>query len=437
MISDSKHYEIRQCNMDGSEDVLLFREDEIVQSLAYDAITKRLYFIKNNRKIFYRDLRSSDLKLVNTFYGEKGLGHAEYVDLFITSLEVFGDFIFFSENSTSSIRKCDKTNCREPEMYRKNTPNIKQLKIMALSDAGDDSSDINGCTYEGRRKCEHLCIPIGFSGFVCKCAIGYSIDPKDSSKCIGQDDFLMYSLGYELKGIGSDNQTKQQAFFTPIQCVNVISTFDFDAPHDLIYFSDNERGEIWRIKKDGSGRQTILSSLDFDQSNSDWLGGIAVDWITQNIYWTDQKRGLIEVARHDGSFRRVVISQLTKPRKIQVDPILGMLFFSTSENEIYSMTLDSTNLLRVLKKQIAAFNDFVIDTENQVIYFCEAKQNKIWKIDYDGNQRKELLIKNVNNPISLDIIDKTLYWAERGVGNIKSVHVEDLENVRTLKRLVG
>lgn len=434
-ISENKLYQIRQCNMDGSNDILLVREDEVVQSLAYDSATKRLYFIKNNRKIFYQDLVKSDLMLVNRFYGEKGLGHLhpEYVDLFITSLEVFGDYIYFSENSTSTIRRCNKTICLEPEMFRKNTPNIKQLKVMALSDSTDDSSQVNGCTYGDNKKCQHLCIPVGLSRYKCKCAIGYKEDPNDSSKCLGFDDFLVYSLGYELKGIPIDNKTADH-FFTPIQRANVISTFGFDAPHDFIYFSDNERSEIWRIKKDGSERQTILSSLDFDQSNSDWLEGIAIDWIAQNIYWTDQKRGLIEVSRHDGSFRRVLISQLKKPQKLQVDPLLGMLFFSTNESEIYSISLDGTNLFRVLQKQIVAFNDFVIDTVDQAIYFCETKQNKIWKIDYDGNARKELTIKNVQNPISLDIIDKTLYWAERGVGNIKKVQLDDLENVETLRR---
>lgn len=427
-------YEIRECNMDGSDDKSLVQEDEIIQSLAYDSTSKRLYFVKNNRKIFYCDLKTGSTKLVNTFYGEKGLGHQEFSDLYITSLEVFDKFIYFGENTTSSIRKCDKSNCLEPEMYRKSKSNIKQLKIMALTDSSIDFVDKNGCMYQDNDKCDHLCIPKGHSGFVCKCAIGYFADPRDSNKCIGYEEFLVYSLGYELKGIGIENQTKHQAFFTPLQRVNVISTFDFDAPHDFIYYSDNEKGEILRIKKDGSSRQTILSSLDFDSSNSDWLGGIAVDWISQNIYWTDQKRGLIEVSRHDGTFRRVIISQLMKPKKLQIDPLLGMLFFSTGDNEILRLNLDGSNVFRVLKKQTVSFNDFVIDNENQEIYFCETKRNKIWKIDYDGNGRKELEIENVNNPISLDIIKSTLYWAERGVGSIKSVSLKDLQNVKTLKR---
>ncbi len=144
--------------------------------------------------------------------------------------------------------------------------------------------------------------------------------------------------------------------------------------------------------------------------------------------------GVIEVARHDGSFRHVIVSQLSKPEKPQVDPILGMLFFSTGDYEILRINLDGTDMFQVLKKQTVSFNDFVIDTENQKVYFCETKKNKIWKIDYDGNSRKELEIENVNNPISLDVIRNTLYWAERGVENIKSVSLNDLANVQTLKR---
>lgn len=133
--------------------------------------------------------------------------------MFITSLEVFGDQIYFGENSTSSIRTCDKVNCHEPLVYRKNTPNVRQLKILALSETSDDSVDVNGCYLhqQGKeRKCDHLCIPKGKFSFVCKCAIGYKTDPKDSSKYIGTDDVLIYSLGYELKGMSLGNDTDRE-----------------------------------------------------------------------------------------------------------------------------------------------------------------------------------------------------------------------------------
>jgi low-density lipoprotein receptor-related protein 1 (alpha-2-macroglobulin receptor) len=442
MKNDTKHYEIRYCNMDGSNDTLLVREDEPIQSLSFDSKDRRLYFIKNNRKIFYRDLKTDDLKLVNTFYGAKQSGSDEsYDEMFITSLEVFGEFIYFGDNASGTIRKCDKTNCKRPETYRKNTPNIRELKVMALSDSSSDSTDVNGCYMKkegAQKKCEHLCIPLGSTNYVCKCAIGYEVDKNDPSKCVGYDNFLVYSLGHEMKGINlnSDEQSNQ-VFFTPLQKVNVISTFDFDAPNDFIYFSDNDSGEILRIKKDGSSRQTIMSSWDNDLSNSDWLGGIAIDWIAQNIYWTDQKRGLIEVSRLDGSFRRVIASQLFRPSKIVVDPLLGLLFFGSNENKIYSLNLDGTALTLVTKKSDITFNDFVIDIGNQTIYFCEWKRNKIWKIDYDGNGRKELNIEHVNSPISLDIIDFKLYWAEKNTKSIKSVNLDNLSEVQTIKKSIS
>lgn len=437
MINDSKYFEVRQCNMDGTEDSSIIVEDEFVNSLVYDHKEDRIYFVKNYRKIFYRDFKTNDTTLVNTFYGEKGTNSEEYANFFITSLEIYENKVYFGENSTATIRRCDKTHCPEPEIYRKNTSNIKQLKYMALYDATSDSSDINGCFIQqqgNEKKCDHLCIPKGPSKFVCKCAIGYVVDSRDPSRCISEDDFIIFSLDYELRGLTLKLPSRIIPL-TPLQRLSVISSFDFDARNDFIYFSDHDKGEIIRIKKDGSSRKTIMSSFDFDQLNSDWLGGIAIDWIAQNIYWTDQKRGLIEVSRLDGSFRRVIAWQLFKPSIIKVDPIVALLFYSTGDNKIYTLNLDGTDQRLITKKSDIAFSDFVINIEDQTVFLCETKRNKIWKIDYDGNGRMELNIENVQNPISLDIADKRLFWAERGTGKIKSVglSLEDMTDIEVIK----
>lgn len=432
---NGERYAIKQCNMDGSENINLIYEDEEIESLTLDLDTNRLYFIKNKRKIFFFDLKTNETKLVNTFYGDKSLNDDSLVDLLITSLEVYKESIYFGENSTSSIRKCDKTNCHVPEIYRKNSPNIIQLKILALSVPSDDSTDINGCYlhHQGKeKKCDHLCIPVEKS-FVCKCAIGYKTDLRDSNMCIGNDDFVIYSLGYELKGLSLVNESERE-LITPLQRVNLISSFDIDSNADFIYWSDNERGEILRIKKDGSSRQTVLtSSENYDLSHNDWLGGIAVDWIAQNLYWTDHKRGLIEVSRLDGSFRRVVSSQLFKPSLIAVDPLLGILFFVDGDNKIIRQNLDGTASFYVTKNAGNTINDFILDVYNQVIYVCEMKKSKIWKIEYDGNMKEDLEISDIANPISLDILNGTIYWSERGVGSIKSTKLNSLNDTTTIK----
>ena len=431
---NGERYIINRCNLDGTENINLIYEDEIVESLTLDVRTNRLYFVKNNRKIFYFDFKTNKTKLVNTFYGEKTLN--EENDLFITSLEVFEDSIYFGENSTSSIRRCDKNECKDSEIYRKNTPNVKQLKIMAISDASADSTDINGCylQLQGKeKKCDHLCIPKGKSSYVCKCSIGYNINPKDSSKCIGSDDVVIYSLGHELQALGLNNVSEND-LLTPLQRVNIISSFDTDSARDFIYIADNERGEILRIKKDGSERKIILTSTEnYDQSHNDWLGGIAVDWIAQNLYWTDQKRGLIEVSRLDGSFRRVISAQLFKPSLITVDPLLGILFFIDGENKIVRQDLDGTSTFYVTKDTGTTINGFALDIMNQVIYVCETKKNKIWKIEYDGNGKKELEINGLLNPTSVDIFEGILYWTERGNGTVKSLKLDSISSSLILK----
>ncbi|CRL03072.1 CLUMA_CG016407, isoform A [Clunio marinus] len=440
-INGGERYAINECNMDGTEDTNLIYEDEIVESLILDTKSNRLYFIKNNRKIFFFDLKTKETRLVNTFYGGKISNDDQFLDLLITSLEVYHDAIYFGENTTNTIRTCDKVNCSVPIIYRKNTANVRQLKIISLAAdiAASDATDINGCYLhlQGKeKKCDHLCIPRGKSSFVCKCSIGFVIDPKDPSKCIGTDDFIIYSLGHELNGVDFKSNKSSMNLITPLQRINLISSFDVDVHRDFIYIADNERGEILRIKRDGSERQTVLAATEIDDQNSnDWLGGLAIDWIAQNIYWTDQKRGLIEVSRHDGSFRRVISSELFKPSLIAVDPLLGILFFIDGENKIIRQDLDGSSTFYVTKNSGSTINDFALDIFNQAIYVCEMKSNKIWTIEYDGNGRKDLMIGNVSNPTSIDVFDGRLYWTERGVGsvrtNIKSINLQSLNETAT------
>lgn len=435
---NSEQYMINQCDLDGSDIKNLIYEDEVVESLTLDISTNRLYFIKNNRKIFYFDFVTKKTKLVNTFYGEKSLNDEN--DLFITSIDIFENEMYFGENSTNSIRKCDKNECKVSSIYRENTKNVKQLKIMTLSDGTDDSADINGCylNVQGKeKKCDHLCIPKGKSSFICKCSIGYQLDISNTSKCVGSDDVLIYSLGHELRGL-SINNISDSDLLTPLQKINVISKFDFDAATDFIYIADNERGEIVRLKKDGSERKVILYSSDsYEQSQNDWLGGIAVDWIGQNLYWTDQKRGLIEVSRLDGRFRRVISTQIFKPSLIAVDPLLGVLFFVDGKYKIIRQdldgSLDSKASFYVTKSLGNEINGLTLDTTNQMIYVCEAKTNKIWGIEYDGNGRRDLDIKDLSNPTSVDIFEGNLFWSEIGSGTIKSVRLSSLRNPVTLK----
>lgn len=294
-------FAIKESNMDGSALRNLVIEDEIVQSLTLDPELHRLYFIKNYRKIFYYDFNTNLTSLVNTFYGEDD----RYSNIYINSLALYKENIYFGENYTSSIMYCSKNTCRNPEVFRNNTNNLRQLKVLSFSDA--HLNQLNGCSaqlkQEGkgiRKNCQHLCLPLVNDEHVCHCSLGYKKDRRSSHKCYGFDDFIIYSLGYELRGVAITDPAEED-LMPPLQRFREINSVDFDAKNDYLYLSDNEKGEILRIKKDGSQRHILLNSNEnFEQFQGDWLGGIALDWIAENLYWTDQKRGLIEVSRLDG-----------------------------------------------------------------------------------------------------------------------------------------
>lgn len=57
----------------------------------------------------------------------------------------------------------------------------------------------NSCSEE-TTSCPHLCFSYAVKTQVCKCAIGYSYD-STSSQCVGKNEFLLYSVTHELKGL--------------------------------------------------------------------------------------------------------------------------------------------------------------------------------------------------------------------------------------------
>lgn len=66
------------------------------------------------------------------------------------------------------------------------------------------------------------------------------------------------------------------------------------------------------------------TGIPFISNGSNYIYGIAVDWIYQNIYWTDAGVDTIEVASVDGSMRKILIDKdLDEPMAIAVDPRNG------------------------------------------------------------------------------------------------------------------
>lgn len=282
--------------------------------------------------------------------------------------------------------------------------------------------------------CEHLCFGLTQTEYVCKCAIGYRQDPNASNKCIGEEEFILYSVSHELRGIPLyvENDENEKVL-APISRISLATNIDYHYKYDLLFWGDSDKGEITSIKRDGTHRHVIVNQTDqYENNGGDWLGGIAVDWVADNIYWSDEKRNLIEVAQLNGSYRYVVLSYVEKPKAIAVDPIAGLLFY-VGDRKIGRTGLDGSQHF-ILVNQTSQITNLVLDINDQKVYWCESSSDTIWHVDYDGNRKEVMLNHSLENPVALALFNQSLYWADNSHnrGSIKMAPIGNLSSFVTL-----
>lgn len=317
------------------------------------------------------------------------------------------------------------------------TATVRALKMYYL----DAQLGTNPCA-QNRGDCQHLCFGLSATKHICKCAIGYYEDPQNHKNCIGEEEFLLYSVGHELKGQRISDQiliNEQSKVLGPLSRISLASNIDYHIRNDLIFWSDTEKGTITSIKRDGTERKVIIDSAEnYESTNTvDWPSGIAVDWVAENIYWSDEKRNIIEVARLNGTSRYVVISNVDKPKALAIDPVAGYLFYA-GDKRIGRIGLDGSQPF-ILANQTVPISNLVVDIDEQVVYWCEPSSDVIMRVDYDGNSKTVMLNHSLENPVAIAVMDKKLYWADNAhqKGSIKWAPLANLSDYTTLTKNEG
>ncbi|CAB3364278.1 Hypothetical predicted protein [Cloeon dipterum] len=426
-------FSIETAKMDGSLRKTITSYSQIhakrvPQSLFVDLDDMRLYWTDVEKSaIMYYELLHPELKTVP-------------LDDRIqpTSLVIYQGSIYYSNALDSAIHVADKTTGKNDRILRNNTVDILSLKIYDPSiQTGDNLCSVN------KGNCSHLCLPISATQRVCRCAVGYRTDPMDHTKCIGVDEFLMYSINWEIKGLplGDENMTD---VLSPISRVSMATSIDFHAEMDLLFWVDSEQGSVTSIKRDGTNRRTIVEHHDSVENIAiDWISGLAVDWIAGNVYWTDPKFSVIEVSRLDGSFRYVVINgDMEKPVIIVVDPVAGMLFWVDRGKtpRIESARLDGSNRKILLTEDVRQVNDLALDYKTKKLYWCNTSTKNIESVNYDGTERKQILDATESiNPVAVAIFKDHIFWIDitEGHGSIKQAPLQSPSDFLLLQHGLG
>lgn len=324
----------------------------------------------------------------------------------VVAATVYKDKIYYADDNDQSIHSADKNHGESDVLLRNSTGSVLSLRVYDPS-----LQKGNHICAEKKAGCEHLCLPKFANQFSCICARGYRKNETDPSKCIGTEEFLFYSYNWEIRGLALDgnNETEVLGY---ISRVSMASAIDFVVEKDLILWADSDHGIVTSIKRDGTNRKTIIEPMEGMESVPvDWLAGLAVDWNAENIYWSDPKRSVIQVARLNGSAQHILLSyEIGKPSSLAVDPAEGLLVWA-GEGRLETAGLDGSNR-RLLVNDSLKIEDVALDYDNRMIYWCDSKATKIERIAYDGSNRELLLSESLEKPVSLTLLNDTIFWVD-------------------------
>ncbi|NWU72680.1 LRP1 protein, partial [Pterocles burchelli] len=414
---------ISVANMDGSNRTLLFTNQKGPVGLAIDYPESKLYWISSGNGTINRcNLDGSSLEVIESLKGQ--LSKA-------TALAIMGDKLWWADQASERMGTCNKKDGTEVTVLRNSTTLVMHMKVYdeSIQQAGTNPCSLNN------GDCSQLCLPTSETSRSCMCTAGYSLKSGQQS-CEGVGSFLLYSVHEGIRGIPLDPNDKSDAL-VPVSGTSLAVGIDFHAENDTIYWVDMGLSTISRAKRDQTWREDVVTN------GIGRVEGIAVDWIAGNIYWTDQGFDVIEVARLNGSFRYVVISQgLDKPRAITVHPEKGYLFWTEwgQYPRIERSRLDGTERMVLVNVSISWPNGISVDYEDGKLYWCDARTDKIERIDLETGENREVVLSSNNmDMFSVSVFEEYIYWSDRthANGSIKRGNKDNATESVSLRTGIG
>ncbi|GBP36075.1 Low-density lipoprotein receptor-related protein 1 [Eumeta japonica] len=347
-----------------------------------------------------------------------------------SALEVHGSRLYWADTEEGTLHVCDKDACADDRLLRNGTEGVVSLRVY---DADAQKGDAGACALRAQA-CAHLCLPTSDKTSVCTCAAGYR---AHGVQCVGVSELLVYSMNWEVRGLALDGT--HTPVLGPLSQLGMATSIDFYAAEDYLYWADSEHGMVWRVRRDGTGRQLLTERAPpADAQPRDWLSGLAIDWAAGNMYWSDSQRNLVEVGRLDGASRYVLLdSDPLTPTALAVDPVHGWLFLAGG-GWIQRARLDGSDL-RLLYNGTAV-TDIALDPAARQIYWTDNSEVAIWRSSYEGEGRTAVVRgAALQHPVAVAVHADTLYWLDTMLdgGSVLSAPLGNTSASRVLLSAAG
>uniref|UniRef100_A0A6Q2Z9X6 EGF-like domain-containing protein n=1 Tax=Esox lucius TaxID=8010 RepID=A0A6Q2Z9X6_ESOLU len=401
---------INMANMDGINSKVLHQNQREPVGLSIDYTANKLYWISSGNGTINRcNMDGSGLEVLESMKRE--LTKA-------TALAVMGNKLWWADDDSAQLGTVSKRDGRTPVVLRNKT-GIGCMNPCQVDNGG----------------CSQLCFPTSENTRSCSCTVGYNLR-TDRVSCEGIESFLIYSVHEGVRGIALDPNDNMDALM-PITGTLFAVGVDFHAGNDTVYWTDMGLNRISRAKRDQTWREDIITT------GISRVEGIAVDWIAGNLYWTDHGFNLIEIARLNGAYRSVVISEgLDQPRAIAVHPQKGYLFWTEWGQSpcIGRARLDGSDQVTLVNSGIAWPNGISIDYEENRLYWCDARTDKIERINLETGESREIVLSAANVDLfSVAVFGAYIYWSDRAHsnGSIRRGFKSDTSEAVTMRSGLG
>ncbi|XP_070538617.1 low-density lipoprotein receptor-related protein 6-like isoform X2 [Ptychodera flava] len=162
---------------------------------------------------------------------------------------------------------------------------------------------------------------------------------------------------------------------------------DYDYDDHFIFWTDPG---YKMVKKAMLAKKGNITGVFHGTSN--YVEGIAVDWLNNKIYWTDAAYNWIMVSDYEGTYYHCVVSHdLDKPRGIALNPLTGHLYWSDwgKNSKIEMATLSGKNRVVLVSEAyhgavIGLPNGLTIDYEENYLYWADSSNDNLYSINLEG-----------------------------------------------------
>ncbi|KAI5724237.1 hypothetical protein M8J77_000155 [Diaphorina citri] len=391
----------------------------------------------NNRLLYWIDGRLTFIEVMD-YDGRNRRKIADKEILYPFALSMFGDKLYWTDWKTWSIHVFDK---RANQSARELLHVDSVPMDLRVWDANRQPDKDNPCR-RNNGGCSDLCLLAPYEpGYTCACPTGVRL--IDNFTCAnGSQEMLLLVQRTDICKISLDTPDHTNVML-PVVGVKHAIAIDWDPVEQHLYWTDDEARTIRRIKLDGTGQKDVIT-IEVEHPD-----GVAVDWVARNLYWTDTGTDRIEVCRLEGTHRKVLVNtDLVEPRAITLSPAHGYLFWSDwneKRPKIERSLLNGGERVLLVKDRLGWPNGITLDVDNEKLYWCDAKTDKIEMIDFDGNNRRELINENLPHVFGISLLGDYVYWTDwqrrsidrvnKITGNDREVIIEPLANIMGLKAI--